>query len=179
MKRLIYAVLLVMFAAISSAYGQTSMPPPAATPAPLTATFTVNAKAIGAFSGNQEVAATDIGATLQLTPNFLIRTDNIVSADGQVFLNGVQYNIPLAKLLKSTTLNPNQFQFYVVGQAGVARTSAAQAFSGSFGGGLNYDPTAGGHFGVNIFEMRYVTKLPGATQIAPGTVISSGINLTF
>lgn len=178
MKRRIYtAVLVVVWLFLAAPLKAQTAPAP--TPTPLTATFTVNAKAIGAFSGNTEIAATDVGATLQLTTNFLIRSDNIVSADGQAFLNGVQYNIPLAKLLKGTTLDPNKFQFYVLGQAGVARTSATQAFSGSFGGGLNYDPASTSHFGVNVFEVRYVTKLPGPTQIAGGTVVSSGINLTF
>lgn len=168
MKKLI-GFLIFLFAL--PAFAQSTPPSPV--------TITVSAKAIGSFSQGQEIAATDAVGMLGLTTNFSIRSDNIITADGQSFLNGVQYVIPpLGKAIAKTNL-PNKFQVYVTGGIGVTRNQTSQAVAGTAGGGINYDPSATGHFSVNLIEGRWVSQLPGSTRLGSGVVISSGLSLTF
>jgi hypothetical protein len=170
----------VLFAAIfaPACFAQNATP---AAPATNQGAFSIQGKAIGIFAGGTDEAATDVGATLAVTPNVSLRSDNIVAGSGQSFLAGVQYFVPLATLLKSTNLPASKFQFYVVGEAGITRNGTLPAqFAGSAGGGVNYDPTSSGKFSINLFEGRWVSKLPsGSGVIANGIVISSGLTVSF
>lgn len=142
--------------------------------------FALNAQAVALPGGGQTVAATDVGATFQITTNFSLRDDNILAPSNgmQFYGGGGDYFLPTS-FLKKTKLNPSNFQPYVTGSIGIDRIVPATGTSQQhiavlIGGGLNYKPASG--VWVNLFEVRYA-KLPGLANNT--AIISSGFSLNF
>ncbi|MGA9883574.1 MAG: hypothetical protein WBQ34_07640 [Candidatus Acidiferrales bacterium] len=142
--------------------------------------FSLTAQAVALPGGGQTVAATDLGFTKAITPNFSLRDDNILAPSNgmQFYGGGGNYFLPTAFLSK-TLLDPKSLQPYVTASIGVDRIVPAsgpsqQHIAFLFGGGLNYKPASG--LWVNLFEARYA-KLPGVANNT--AIISSGFTLNF
>lgn len=144
--------------------------------------FSVQAGVLSVNGGGQTSSAASLVATLNLTPNLVLRADNILdpATDWQFYGGGSNYD--MTHLLSSKSpINKKQFQIYVTGTVGVSRIVPAagktkQSIGYMAGGGLNYDPQAMGHFSVNIAEIRY-GHLPGLNNSA--VLFSSGIKWNF
>jgi hypothetical protein len=170
--------LFCLFAAVAVA--QTATPAPSPNPSTNQPTFTLSAKILSLPAGTVTSAATDIGGTFAVTPNFLLRSDNIlapaVNLDG--YFGGIQYALPAGKILTKTNFDPAHFQFYLTASAGQARVTVGPNLNTHFaalaGGGANYDPTGTGKFSINLFEARWA-KIPGLSNST--VVVSSGLNL--
>lgn len=151
-----------------------------------TQTFSFQSSAIALPGGKQTVAANDSGVMFAVTPNFTLRSDAVLSPGTPFsgYFGGLQYYLPaLSKGLNnmSSFLNGNAFQFYLVGEAGIDRIDdgsnpVRQHYAFLAGGGVNYDPTASGHFTVNLIEVRYA-KLPGYQNNT--AIVKSGISVGF
>lgn len=150
---------------------------PTSQPATTMPSFSISASALNLSGTATSQPAADVGASLQLTNSFWLRSDNIV-ANGYVGnFGGVLYPLP-AKLMNKTKLNSASFQPYLTGSFGLSRISTDKSpinhTSGLVGGGLNYDPTGKGAFSVNLVEVRYA-KLPGFNNST--VIVSSGLQL--
>lgn len=185
----IAAVLL--FAGLAAA--QTITPAPTEPSAPASAStsqasapptnqgsFSLSAQAVALPGGGQTVAATDVGFTKAITPNFSLRDDNILAPSNgvQFYGGGANYFLPTSFISK-TLLDPSSLQPYVTASIGVDRIVPASGPSQQhiallIGGGLNYKPASG--VWVNLFEARYA-KLPGLANNT--AIISSGFTLNF
>lgn len=183
MKKLYILYTFVLALALAGAsFGQTiANPPPTGTPPSNQSTFSLQSQAIAMPGGKQTIAATEVGATFAITKNLSLRNDNILAPgdDLQGYYGGVQYFLPIAKLLNKTSLNASNYQAYVTGSAGVDIVSPTNAptqqhYSFLAGGGVNYG--VNGTFSVNLFEVRFA-RMPGG----PGStaIVSSGIKLSF
>lgn len=177
MKQFLTLILAALFAPL--VLGQTAPPNPP-TNAP---TFTLSASVLSLPGGNQTSAATDIGGTFAVTPNLLLRSDNIIApaVNTSAYFGGIEYVLPTHKILSKTNLDESHFQFYVTGSAGQARITTGSSpeqthFAALAGGGANYDPSGTGKFSVNLFEVRWA-KLPGLSNST--VVVSSGLKLGF
>lgn len=148
--------------------------------APAVKTFSMTTQAISLPGGRSTVAATDTGLTFNVTQNFALRSDNIVtpmsgsSLQGAYF-GGFNYTLPaLSTKLNNASPNLNglRFQFYLTASAGVDRITSAsgivQHYAFLAGGGMNYDLNASGSWRLGV-EVRYA-KLPG---YANNTVIAA------
>lgn len=175
----ITALAVVYFFTALTVFAQSS---PTETSAPPTnsGSFSLSAQAVALPGGGQTVAATDVGATYQITTNFSLRDDNILAPSNgmQFYGGGGNYFLP-TRFLKSTKLNPLSFQPYVTGSVGIDRIVPAagpsqQHIAVLIGGGLNYKPASG--MWINLFEARYA-KLPGLANNT--AIISSGFTLRF
>ncbi len=180
MKRTVIAVfaLVCLFSAIPAAAQSSSSE--AAAPPTNQGSFSLTAQAVALPGGGQTVAATDVGATFQVTTNFSLRDDNLLAPSNgmQFYGGGANYFLPTS-FLKNSKLNPSSFQPYVTGSIGVDRIVPAtgpsqQHIAFLIGGGLNYKPATG--VWVNLFEARYA-KLPGLANNT--AIISSGFTLNF
>lgn len=145
--------------------------------------FTLTASPMALPGGGKTVAASVLGETYSISNNLSVRADEILAPGNntQVYVGGVQYFVPMAKLLSKTKLNSTQFQFYVTGSVGIDRIvpatgPSAQHISLLAGGGLNYSPAGSGKFSINLFEIRYA-RLPGLANNT--ALVSSGLKLTF
>jgi hypothetical protein len=186
----IRAGLLLLIAAMISlgAQAQTTPTEPAA-PAGYS-TFSLTANVMPLSGGGQTTAATDVGEAFAITPNFSVRADQITAPGSNLsaYLGGVKYFLPTSKLLAKTNLNPQTFQFYVTGGAGINRYTPAAAagstvtpavqqhFAAVAGGGVNYDPTSSGNFSLNLIEVRW-GHFPGFNNST--ALISSGVKLSW
>lgn len=191
MKRATMAAIaaLFMFAGLAAAQTTTSTTTEPSTPASASqpsgpptnqSSFSLNAQAVALPGGGQTVAATDVGFTKAITPNFSLRDDNILAPSNgmQFYGGGGNYFLPTS-FLKKTLLNPASFQPYVTATVGVDRivpaTGSSQQHIGFLiGGGLNYKPASG--VWVNLFEARYA-KLPGLANNT--AIVSTGFTLSF
>ncbi len=191
MKRAIAfaATAFFVFAGLAAAQTSTSKPTESSAPTSTSQTtapptnqgsFSLNAQAVALPGGGQTVAATDVGFTKSITPNFSLRDDNILAPSNgmQFYGGGANYFLPTSFLSK-TLLDPKSLQPYATASIGIDRIVPASGPSQQhiallIGGGLNYKPATG--VWVNLFEVRYA-KLPG---IANNTaVVSSGFTLSF
>ena len=163
----------------AAAFAQT-VTPPAPTPNPATtlSNFTLSASVVSLPGGGSTFPASDVGGTFAVTKTFWLRADNIVAPGPSMTANygGVQYALPLAKLLKNTNLNANSFQFYATASLGSSRLASGNHISELVGGGINYSPTGNGHFTTNIAEIRWA-KFPGFSNST--VVFSTSLNWTF
>lgn len=191
MKRAIPSAAAAFFILAGLAAAQTSTTKPTETSAPASASsasapptnqgsFSLNAQAVALPGGGQTVAATDIGFTKGITPNFSLRDDNILAPSNgmQFYGGGGNYFLPTSFLSK-TLLDPKSLQPYLTASIGIDRivpTSgpSQQHIAFLIGGGLNYKPANG--VWVNLFEARYA-KLPGLANST--AIISSGFTLSF
>ncbi len=191
MKRAIPSAAAAFFILAGLAAAQTSTTKPTETSAPASASsasapptnqgsFSLNAQAVALPGGGQTVAATDIGFTKGITPNFSLRDDNILAPSNgmQFYGGGGNYFLPTSFLSK-TLLDPKSLQPYLTASIGIDRivpTSgpSQQHIAFLIGGGLNYKPANG--VWVNLFEARYA-KLPGLANNT--AIISSGFTLSF
>jgi hypothetical protein len=162
-----------------SAHASTST---SATSAPPTnqGSFSLSAQAVALPGGGQTVAATDVGFTKAIAPNFSLRDDNILAPSNgmQFYGGGGTYFLPTSVLSK-TLLDPNSLQPYLTASIGVDRIVPAsgpsqQHIAVLVGGGLNYKPASG--MWVNLFEARYA-RLPGLANNT--AIVSSGFTLNF
>jgi hypothetical protein len=192
-RRLIPAAIAAVFLFAGLAAAQTTTPNPVEPSAPASTStsttsvpptnqgsFSLTAQAAALPGGGQTVAATDVGFTKAITPNFSLRDDNILAPSNamQFYGGGGTYFLPTSFLSK-TLLNPSSLQPYVTASIGVDRIVPASGPSGQHiamlvGGGLNYKPATG--VWVNLFEARYA-KLPGLANNT--AIISSGFTLNF
>lgn len=188
MKRASTAALAALFLFAGIAAAQTSGAPsepsssaPAASAPPTNqGSFSLTAQAVALPGGGQTVAATDVGFTKAITPNFSLREDSILAPSNgmQFYGGGANFFLP-TNFLAKTLLDPKSLQPYLTASVGVDRVvpstgPSQQHIAFLLGGGLNYKPANG--VWVNLFEARYA-KLPG---IANNTaVISSGFTLNF
>ncbi|MGH9687744.1 MAG: hypothetical protein ACRD5K_11700 [Candidatus Acidiferrales bacterium] len=178
------ALCLIALPAVAQTSGMPSEPstsvPAASAPPTNQGSFSLTAQAVALPGGGQTVAATDLGFTKAITPNFSLRDDNILAPSNgmQFYGGGGNYFLPTAFLSK-TLLDPKSLQPYVTASIGVdrivpARGPSQQHIAFLFGGGLNYKPASG--LWVNLFEARYA-KLPGVANNT--AIISSGFTLNF
>jgi hypothetical protein len=142
--------------------------------------FSLSAQAVALPGGGQTVAATDVGFTKAITPNFSLRDDNILAPSNgmQFYGGGGTYFLPTS-IISKTLLDPSSLQPYVTASIGVDRIVPAsgpseQHIAFLMGGGLNYKPANG--VWVNLFEARYA-KLPGLANNT--AIVSSGFTLNF
>ena len=175
MKR--YALLLIAVLAVcASAKAQTP-----------SNTFSLDAQALSLPYPGHAAAGTLAGGSFAVTPNFSLRSTNLIvpGASFGAYFGGVEYALPVlsGKLNNaSPNLAGSQFRFYVQASAGVDRISQAGApdpaqhiaFLG--GGGVDYAPKADGKFSVRLVEVDYA-KLPGLANNT--VVVSSGVKLSF
>ncbi|MGH9740559.1 MAG: hypothetical protein ACRD4X_18525 [Candidatus Acidiferrales bacterium] len=188
MKRAVFAAVAALCLFVFTAAAQTSGAPSEPPASPLAASaaptnqgsFSLTAQAVALPGGGQTVAATDVGFTKAITPNFSLRDDNILAPSNgmQFYGGGGDYFLPTSFLSK-TLLNPKSLQPYVTASIGVDRVVPAdgppqQHIACLVGGGLNYKPADG--VWVNLFEVRYA-KLPGVANNT--AIISSGFTLNF
>lgn len=190
MKRATTAAIAALFVFAGLAAAQTNTPTKTEPSAPASASrpsaptnqgsFSLSAQAVALPGGGQTVAATDVGFTKAITPNFSLRDDNILAPSNgmQFYGGGGNYFLPTG-FLKKTLLNPSSFQPYVTATVGVDRIAPAtgpsqQHIGFLIGGGLNYKPASG--VWVNLFEARYA-KLPGLANNT--AIVSSGFTLSF
>lgn len=178
MKNSAILALLAVFLALP-VFGQTVTP--TTNPSTTAATFTLSASVLSLPGGNQTSAATDIGATFAVTPNFLLRSDTILAPSVNLsgYFGGVEYVLPTHGILAKTNLDETHFQFYVTASGGQARITVGTApevnhFAVLAGGGVNYDPSGSGKFSINLAEVRWA-KLPGLSNST--VVVSSGLKL--
>lgn len=194
MKRMaIPAAIASVFLFAGLAAAQSTTPNPAEPSAPASTSsstasapptnqgsFSLSAQAVALPGGGQTVAATDVGFTKAITPNFSLRDDNILAPSNgmQFYGGGGTYFLPTS-LLSKTLLDPSTLQPYVTASIGIDRIVPASGPSQQhiallIGGGLNYKPASG--VWVNLFEARYA-KLP---DLANNTaIVSSGFTLNF
>jgi hypothetical protein len=188
MKRAFTATIVAFFLFAGMAAAQTTSTPsepssstPAASAPPTNqGSFSLTAQAVALPGGGQTVAATDIGFTKTITPNFSLREDSILAPSNgmQFYGGGGSYFLP-TKFLAKTLLDPKALQPYVTASVGVDRVVPATGASQQhiavlIGGGLNYKPANG--VWVNIFEARYA-RLPGVANNT--AIVSSGFTLNF
>ncbi len=151
-------LLLAALALLSApAFAQTSTP---------NNTFSVNLSALSLPGGKQTVAATDAGATFNLTQNLQLREDNLIApaSNFQFFGAGFNYYLPVlsTKLNNvSPTLSGARFQFWITASAGIDRITniSAQHYAFRGGGGVAYDLTGSGKWTFGA-EVQY-GKFPG------------------
>lgn len=156
------------------------------------AKFSLSGKALGYVAGGSSLIAADAVSAVQISPRLTLRNDNIIlstaasnASIAQFFLGGAQYELPLEKVMSKTFLKPDNYKFYVVGEAGYTNSPASGNLAESFGGGLNYFPSSAPSIGVNLFEVRWLHgKVPVQNSVAGGTqFVSNGIavsvGLTF
>jgi len=158
-----------------------STSPSTATAAPTNqGSFSLTAQAVALPGGGQTVAATDVGFTKAITPNFSLRDDNVLApSNGMQFYGGGGTYFLSTNFLSKTLLDPSSLQPYVTASIGVDRIVPASGPSQQhiallIGGGLNYKPAIG--VWVNLFEARYA-KLPGLANNT--AIVSSGFTLNF
>lgn len=152
--RLIATMVGLWLASVASA--QTSTPD--------VQTFSLSSSAVSLPGGGKTVAATDAGATFNVTTNFQLRDDNILASDSSFrgYFGGFNYFLPVlgGKLNNaSPNLNGSRFHFYLTGSAGVDQAFGHQHYAFLGGGGVFYDLTASGKWTFGG-EARYA-KLPG------------------
>jgi hypothetical protein len=182
MKRAITVALaaFLMCAGVAVAQTAPSAPSQPETPPSNNGSFSLNAQAVALPGGGQTVAATDVGFTKAITPNFSLRDDNILApANGMQFYGGGGNFFLPTNFLSKTLLDPKSLQPYVTASIGIDRIAPAtgptqQHIAILIGGGLNYKPANG--VWVNLFEARYA-KLPGLANNT--AIISSGFTLNF
>jgi hypothetical protein len=180
MKRAVTAAAAAFFVFAGLLAAQTTSSTPAVVPPTNQGSFSLNAQAVALPGGGQTVAATDVGFTKALTPDFSLRDDNILAPSNgmQFYGGGANYFLPTSFLAK-TLLDPISFQPYVTASVGVDRIVPAsgpsqQHIAFLIGGGLNYKPANG--VWINLFETRYA-KLPGLANST--AIVSSGFTLQF
>lgn len=175
-KYLSLASLLVLTALLASpAFGQQV----ASGSVPFTKTsFSLTGKALGYMANGTGLVAADAVADFQITPNLFIQNDNIIlstqaSASIAAFsLGGVKYDLPLSNILKSTALNPANFKFYALGQAGSVTSAVSTNLAASAGFGLDYYPPSTPSVSVNLFQVQY---LRGPVPMSNGSVVQNGV----
>jgi hypothetical protein len=104
------------------------------------------------------------GVSLNISQNFQLREDNIISIDNSFrgFYGGFNYFFPmLSRKLNgvSPNLNGARFHFYLSASAGVDQIAAKQHYSFLAGGGAYYDLDQSGKWTLGA-EVRYI-KAPG------------------
>ncbi len=170
-----FALVLLAMALGSPLFAQTST------------RFSLSGNALGYVGGGQSLIAADAVSAVQISPNLTIRNDNIVLSTANsnasvatFFLGGAQYDLPLGKILSKTFLNPDNYKFYVVGQAGYVNSPATGNLAESAGGGLNYFPPSHPSVGINLFEVRW---LHGNVPVDNLHIVNNGlavsVGLTF
>lgn len=150
------SILVIGFLLAGVAEAQTSTPS--------VQTFSLTSSALSLPGGGKTVAATNAGATFNVTTNLQLRSDNILTTDGSFYgyFGGVNYFLPvLGRKLNdiSPNLSGGRFHFYVTGSAGVDQAYGKQHYAFLAGGGVFYDLTASGKWTLGG-EARYA-KLPG------------------
>lgn len=180
LKSVLVVVVALLAVSVAVAQEVTQPPPNPSTNAP---SFTLSASVLSLPSGNQTSAATDIGGTFAVTPNLLLRSDNILApaVNLSAYCGGLEYGLPAGKILAKTNLDPGHFQFYVTASGCQSRVTVGNTdpqvhFGYLGGGGVNYDPTGKGKFSINLAEVRYA-RLPGLSQNT--VIVSSGLRLGF
>lgn len=171
-NRIIAALLFCLGFALA---GRAQAPPP-------TKTFSVISQAIALPGGKQTVAANITGGLFSITPNFSLRSDNVIATGNGFTANfgGIQYNLPvLSRKLNdmSPNLSGSDFRFYVTASAGVDRPATGGShYAFLAGGGVDYAPAHNRVFSVNLVEVRWA-KLPGYNNST--AIVASGIKLSF
>lgn len=157
MKTRILAVLVFILGLGVGSYAQTQ------------GTFSLTVQPISLPGGGKTVAGTDAGMTFAPTPNFELRSDNII-APGQNFegyFGGFNYYLPiLSRKLNNASPNVNglRLRFHITASAGTDLISlpglpTKQHYAFLAGGGASYDLTSSGKWTLGV-EVRYA-KLPG------------------
>ncbi len=159
----------------------------AQTPAPTTGFgFGVTGEAVGINLNKQWHMATDAVETASVVNSaklgaFYIEGHETTSTDGVFggYFGGLKWIPKIDGLLAKTTIPPQTFQVYVHAAPGFVRTAAgSNKLGGIVGGGLDYDPSASGHFAVNVFRVDYLNA-PGFGASPHGFLVSSGIAVFF
>ncbi len=167
-----YLVTLFAFAVLAvSAVAQTP---------PTPQTFSLTASAISLPGGGHTVAGTVAGATLNVTQNVALRSDNIIAngSDFKGFFGGFNYQLPvLGKKLNnaSPNLDGARFHFYVTASAGVDQVGDKQHYAFLAGGGVYYDLTSSGSWNFGG-EVRWA-KLPGLANNT--AIVTAGPSFRF
>lgn len=178
----VFVILLLLALACPKTPAQSTTPAPAPAISP-SYTFSMQASAVALPGNHQTVAGSLTVPVFYLTDRLALRNDNLLApaSDLQGYFGGIQYDFPLDSLLSKTKLPKNTFSLYITGSAGIDRIVPAQGqehqhYAFLFGGGVHYDPTGTGHFGLSLIEVRYA-KLPGYANNT--AIIGSGVKLSF
>lgn len=171
MRKLFAILILGLF--VSPAFAQ----------APFSKTaFSLSGKALGYMANGTGLMAADAVADFQITPNLSIQNDNIIlSTQAQASiaafnLGGIKYTLPLSKVLKRTSLNPDNFKFYALAQGGSVTSAVSTNLAASGGIGLDYYPPSTPSIAVNLFQIQY---LRGPVPMSPGDTVGNGLAVSI
>lgn len=171
--------MIVLFFVVCG-FGQTTTPPPpTGTGQP---NFSISGNVLGLSVNGAATPATIIGATFKVTDNVsLVSRNMLVPAFNWTGLyGGVQYVLPTTNLLKNTTLNSANFQFYANAMLGESRYSVGTNVTNHVGTWLGFgaNKAVSGAFTVNIVDVGWM-HAPGLGNSKNYPVVSTGLQLNW